>query len=372
MSIASSLARRRSQERIVKERELFLKDEENATNIAKWEEKSVHRIRKQDLANRVRRLRHMDFEDLQRRKLMLQSLYEDEKYEWEEELEKSKQVTVEQKINAMRERADNLQQKRQQENDEFVAKCVQRQLQEGCNDVETLETKALVAVDNSVYDRKHSTSLKAKNYEKDNGNSAHFMQGIEEEENEDALEKQRRNMEMKLALDEQVQFNQRRQAQHFERRQREEELQLDIFKKEEYRAKNDKSDKIKLAQENGRQIKERLDRKREEGYKHKRREERVLLDYAIFKERKEINSEMKNTECNQGAAQEYAQIVKTRVEIAENKCEIERIREAAMQKRWQNEDQEQKEREDNRQRLTMEVKACREEQIRQKGERRNF
>ena len=367
MSIASSLARRRSQERTVKEREIFLKDELNATSIAKWEERSVHQIRKHDLAMRVRRLRDKNVEDLQERKLKLQSLYEAERYEWEEELRRMKEIPLEQKINAIRDRAHELQQKRRVENEEFVAKCFQRQREEGCDDTRSLNAKALVG--KLVCDRKHSTSMKATDNKEYNGISTQLMQ--EKKDKEDALERQRRNLEMKLALDEQVQFNQRRRAQEIGQRQREEALQLDSLKQEEEREKIKKNEKIRLAQESGRQMKERLDnREREEENRQKQREECVLLDYALEKERKEINSEVTKKDYNQGAAQAYVTLLNDQmVKDAKDTCKIDIIREAAMQEIWQKKDQEQKLREDNRQRLAMEVKASREEQIREKKER---
>jgi len=371
MSIASSLAKRRAQERIVKEREIFLKDEFKATSIAKWQEKSDNRIRKQDLEVRVRRLRDKNAEDLVTRRGKLKDLYEGEKEQWEQELKRSTEVPLEQKINAIRERANELQLKRQHENEAFVADCFHRQWSEGSDEVRSLKSKALM--DKLMYDRKHTIRKKesdGQSNKENSGNNTQLMQALEKKDKEDAIEKQRRNLEIKLALDNQVEFHEQQHMQKVEQRQKEEAAQLKSWEDEEEEETNKVKDKKQIARERGKNIalanKQRFD-DREADRIQKRREESILLDFALDKERKYIKAEMTNQEQNQGAANDYTKFLRDQmVKDAEGACEVERKRDAEMQAIWKKKDNDLKDKEDNRRRLAIEVKTSRDAQIYEK------
>ena len=71
---AAKLARKRAQEKIVREREDFLKDECNATYVARWEERTSTRIEKQDLLCRAGRLAELDMKTLEQRQTNIQKL----------------------------------------------------------------------------------------------------------------------------------------------------------------------------------------------------------------------------------------------------------------------------------------------------------
>lgn len=385
MSIASSLAKRRAQERIVKERELFLKNECKATSIAKWQEKSDNRIRKQDLEVRVRRLREEMAEDLTTRRGKLHALYEGEKEQWEQELKISQEVPLEQRINAIRERANELQRKRQQENEAFVAECLHRQWSEGSDDVRSLKKK-----DNDLKEREENlrrlaievkTSREAltdklmdgQSNKQNSGNNTKLMQALEKKDKEDAIERQRSNLEIKLALDKQVDFNEQRQIQEVEQRQKEEAVQLKSWKDEDAAVRNKEKDKSKVARERGKNIvlanKQRFD-DREVDIIQKRREESILLDCALDRERIDIKAEMTNQEQNQGATNDvnnYTKLLRDQmVKEADETCMVERKRDAAMQAILEKKDNDLKEKEDNRRRLVVEVQTSREAQINEK------
>ena len=376
--MAASLARKRAQERIVREREIFLKEEFNATCVAKWEQRTSMRIERQDLINRAKRMTEQDSQYLQLRQSKIKQLYETELSRWKKEIEERNYVSIEDRIDAIREKANRLREKREKEKKEFVNDCYNRRWREGCDDVRALTAKAVT--EKLMIDREQSLGARKsdcddfRDDEKDQ-----LILALEKKENEEELERQRTNREIKLALDEQVKINKSKRANNTEARQREEAEQLARWSLENKLEKENKLEILRNARKQGEltlesNIERLKDRQRNTSQKFQ--EEKMLLDFAVEKEKMEIRMEEEHKQRHQGAAGEYREFFKDQMakdqmakDDTKNMREIKKMRDEAMENTWTSRDEELKAKIDARNKLTAEVNASRDEQIFEKNRR---
>ena len=371
---AASLARKRAQERTVREREIFLKDEFNATCVARWEQRTSTRIERQDLINRAKIMAENDARELQERQIKIEELYEREELQLKKELEESTYVSIEDRIKAIREKASRLQEKRAKEKEDFVNTCYDRQWRDGCDDVRALNAKAIT--EKLVFDRNHALDVKQSDFDGDKEDEKNqLIQEFErkEKEKEKEIERQRKNKETILALDEQVRINRCRKEGTLKERQKEEDKQLERWNLENEMGKEKKLKALKEAHARGEQTmksnEERL-RDRERTDSQKRKEESIMLDYALEKERKEIDSENKQRQQHKGVSEEYRTFLQQQmIKDEKDTNKVESVRDEAMNNIWQRRDADMKAKNDARNKLMLEVNASRDEQIREKNRR---
>lgn len=363
----ASLARKRAQERIVKEREIFLKEEFNAARIARWEQQTLTRIEKNDVMSRTKKKIEDDAKKLDERQNQMKEMYERDAFELQKELEESTNISIEDRMKAIREKATRLQEKRAKEKEEFVNACYNRQWREGCDDVRTLNARAIT--DKLVFDRKHALDLKHSAPDESGGAEKNRLtQELERKEKEDALEKKRKNKEIKLALDEQVRINKDRKERASEDRRREEREQLERWKLENNMEKEKELKSLKKALARGEQtMKSNSDRlrDREKNESQKRKEETIMLNYALEKERADIEAEKKRIQQNKGASEEYKTFLHKQMNKNEQSS-FSNDEEEAVQNIWQKRHADMKAEEEKRNKMMLEVNASREDQIRAK------
>jgi len=375
MAIAASSTRKRAQERIVRERELFLKDEFNATLVATWEQRSSNRIVKQDLLNRAKHISEKDAEDIKGRQSKIRDLYQNETLQWKKELKESQYVSIEDRIKAIREKATHLQGKRDKEKRDFVNACYDRQWRDGCDEIRTLNAKS--RADKLMDDRNHFLEMKKNGCETDkNEERSQIILDAEKKdkkEREEALERERKNLEMKLALDEQVRISQHRSEALVNERKREEAMQLESWTLEGRNVRGKELRSVQEAHIRGEETmianRKRLDeRERDKGLK--RQQENILLNYALDKERTDIESESAQKQQNKGAAQEYVKFLEEQmIEEERDMSQVERIRAAEMEKISSQRDADLQAKKDARSKLMIEVNTSRELQIDEKNKR---
>jgi hypothetical protein len=377
MKVSNSLAKRRAQEKLLQERQRFIKDEIHATAVAVWEHKTADRILKQDLATRVARMQQTDSEDIEKRRKKMRDLYEHERITWQQEIEKRNEIPFEQKMNDIRERAHRLKDRREKENEAFVRECYDRQWREGCDEIRTLNAKAMT--EKLIHDRRQAVQMKGNCSEPNvsDVNEDNFMFYLERREKEDIVQRQSANEQVKKALDEQIRSNNQR-IKTMEERQRDEACeQLKLWEQSELEEKMNKEEIMRQNRDRGLQIatdnKNRLEDKEKEQIE-KLKEEKIILEYAQEKEKRQIEIELMQKQQNKGESRDYVDFLREQmVKEERDTSEIERIRSSEMEKIWNKRDEELKEREFNRKRISMEIKESREKQItdrRQKEEER--
>jgi len=368
MKISNSLAKRRAQEKLLQERQRFIKDEKNATAIAVWEHKTADRILNQDLVSRVARMQQIDSEDIEKRRKKINELYEYERRTWQEEIDKINEIPFEQKVKDIRERAYRLKDRREKENEAFVKECYDRQWREGCDEIRTLSAKAMT--EKLIYDRRmHAVQMQDVCNET---NTSNFMQDklmgeLERREQEDFVQRQSANQQVKKVLDEQVRTKAQQMAKIDELKRAEEWDQLKLWEQSELDEKMRKEEMSRQNRDIGLQIatdnKNRLEDRLKE-HNEKLKEEKIILDYAQEKENKQIKIEQMQKKQNQGESQEYAIFLREQMGKEErDMSEIEKIRTSEMEKIWNKRDEELREREHIRRRVSMEIKESREKQI---------
>jgi len=369
MSVAAAkLAKRRAQEKIVREREDFLKDECNATYVAQWETRTSIRIDKQDLLNRADRLVQLDEESLKQRQANIRTLYENDKLRWSIKLEELQHVSTDERMNQIREKALRLKDKRERERLEFVNECYERQWRDGCDELRTLNAKAVT--DRVMRDRAAMIKSKSQEDQDDTNGSEKAEIQLNESEQEIKIENQKKNVEIKTALDSQVEYIRMKNKRLNEEKRIEERQKLERWKMEEDIEKERKLQARRDAQAQGEEILEanakRLEDRERDAVVH-RKEDKLLLDYALSKENIEIQKEQRQRNQGKEAAKEYLSFLREQMtkEKEDNKL-VDTIRNQEMGRIWTKREQRIQERNDAKRHLMAEVHSSRLEQIKEK------
>ncbi len=367
-SAATSLARRRAQEKIFKERENFLKDECKATYVAKWEAHTSISIEKRDVQNRVHRLAELGLGLLKQRQLNIKDLYMKDVSEWTINVNKLKNISTDDRINQMREKALRLKKKREKENQDFVTQCYERRWRDGCDELRTLHSKAIT--DKVTYDRKCAFAKHTEHHCDDEtllDNKQAQVIDINDKAQKTAMEK---NIETKKALDAQMEFI-RLQAEEFkqekkieeqeklERWKRIDELEREkeILSRAEARARGEQ-----ILIENTKRIQDR-----EKEYDTHRKQDLVLLEHALSKENQEKEKEKNQSNQGKEEAKEYLTFLRDQmVKENEDNAAVDSIRSEEMDKIWTKREVEEQNKQDARKKVLSEVHASRLQQIREK------
>ena len=369
---ATSLARRRAQEKIVKERRDFLKDESNATYVAQWEAQTAIRIEKQDLLYRANKFAENAACSLKKRQTKIRELYEKEELDWRVKIEILQHASKDNRIKEIREKANSLKEKREKERQDFVNLCYERQWRDGCDELRSLHSKAIT--DKVMINRKAAfekfTEKKSKHSD-DFKKSTQFYEcnDLDENGNNDK-QKRKANLETKRALDAQMEFIREQEKKCREEKRMEEEEKLSSFEKNDEFEKQKEMKARRIARVRGEQIlnenTKRINEREKEMDAHKK-QDLILLEYALSKERLEIQNEENQKYQGKEASREYLQFLRDQmVKEKENTASVDKIRNEEMEKIWVKRENEEKCKHEMRRKFLAEVSVSRLQQIKDK------
>jgi hypothetical protein len=363
--------RRRDQERLLHEKESFLRQHYNTERMLDWENRTNAKIHQREVVEYTNRLLREDEEELRERQADLASLYNGEMNEWKKDLRQKLEVTPQQRMEQIRSRAYALKAQREAERQEFVKECYQRQWREACDDLRAIDSKA--TLDRLAEDRKLMMLTKEameKNKVEDEGSGN--MSFLDKDENDENNQRRQINMQTKQALDVQLQWKREQQAAISAERQREEEDQLRHLAHLEQQSKDAHNALLQKAKKEGDEMyQETLARAklREEQRQLERDHDWILLQHALDIERNQIAAENAKKEEGKEAGARYVQCLRAQADQdVKDRQKVNAIRDEASEKIFKKND-EKLAAEANRRRQWMdEVKISRQEQIRMKEE----
>eukprot|EP00804_Cyclotella_cryptica_P023472 CCRYP_012132-RA/>CCRYP_012132-RA protein AED:0.30 eAED:0.30 QI:0/-1/0/1/-1/1/1/0/464 len=363
--------RRRDQERLLQEKESFLRQHHDTERLLDWENRTNLQIQQREVSDLTEKLLREDEEQLHRRQQDIQSLYTGEMHEWTSSLKEKLEVTPEQRMEQLRERAYALKAKREAERQEFVKECYRRQWRDSCDDLRAIDSKA--TLDRLTEDRKLIMKTKAALSQQDRiddcgtSHSTSFLQDGRDDGND---QRRQRNVETKQALDKQLQWKREQEAAVVAQRQREEEEQLRHLAHLEQKAKESQEKLMQKSKKEGEDMyKETL--QRAEVRERRRRMERdrdfTLLQHALEIERNQIAAEKAKKEEGKDVATEYVQCLREQMkQEANERQQVNAIREEASEKIFKKNDEKLMADAARRRQWMEEVKVSRQEQIRMK------
>ena len=369
--VAASLARRRANEKIVNERKAFLKEENNSTSVAKWEERTMNRIAKQDVQNRVKSFTQIEEKTLKQRQQNLFSLYNDDMDKWKVQFCELQNMSAGERLEKLREQALKLRNKREKQRQNFVNECYDRQWRDGCDELRTLYSKAVtekVMNDRSqffaIHDLKNN-SISSPDVKCKSDNSKEYN-------HEDTITKTKhaKHQEIKAALD--IQMISIRNRNNVERNEtmKEAKQKLDQWKGEEELERVKRLQAKKSAQKIGREIQQANAKrkiKREKEVATQREQDLVLLEVALRKEEQDIQLEAKQKDEGKEAAKEHLLFLREQM-IHEKKetDNVDAIRQSEMEKTLNKREMLLNIQNEKKRRILTEVNETRNEQIKQK------
>ena len=365
--VAASLSRRRAQEKNVKDRQDFLKDESNATYVAKWEERTYVRIEHQDQRQRANQLAEVGKISLRRRQSNICELLSSEEQEWREKLEKSQNVSTTERMNHIHQKTKALKEKREKQRDDFVALMYEKQWRDGCDELRSLHSKAIT--DNVMRDRTIVGNLKASHLEKTDGKTDNSFI-VEESGNNDNFNASKINEEMKIALDCQVALIKQCKHRYEEEIRLEEQQKLKEWQEME-RLEKEKERKLRQdARVRGEQILEDSAKRihdREKNKLNDRKHDSVLLKFALYKESKQIKKEKEQQCQGKEAAREYLSFLSDQMKRdQQDNVHIDVTRNQEMEKSFSKREKEMNDKSMKQRNILKEVNASRMQQIREK------
>jgi len=377
MSIAaSSHSRRRAKEKILWEHEEFLREDFKANCAIQLEQRASIKIEKQNVFNRTKDIAEKENSDLERRRAKLSELYQNEMNEWRNKLKLSRTFSEESRIQGLQERALKLKENRELKQRVFVKSCYDRQWKESCDDVRTLESRAVI--DKLMFDRKSAFVFKEANTKDVNGDDLKKLveirqrsEDLKHREIKEKEERDRKNLEMKHALDEQVKTLRLKNKILTKIKRQEEIEQLEQLYAEDAREKQKKDHITKEAHKRGKEM-FHASMKRIEHLEQDKAVERfrdtVVLNYALDKEKNQIFQEIDQKRRGKEAVKEYLGSVGYQMKNDQrDKESLENIQNTKIENICKEQEAIRKDRDDDYRNISMEeVNVTRFEQIRGK------
>ena len=361
--------RRRDQERVLQETQSFLRQQHDTERLLDWENRTYAQIQQREVDNLTHELLRQDEDELKKRQDELQALYGGEMDQWKERLKSKLEVTPEQRMEHIRERAYALKAKREAERQEFVKECYQRQWRDSCDDLRVIDSKAIM--DRLAEDRKLMMNVKNKMEQQqreieDCCDTMSFLQDREEDE----INRREINIRTKQALDQQVRLKREEQATSLARMKREEEEQTHRKKKDEEQLRKTHTKLLQKAKEEGEDMyQQMLERRklREEQKQLESEHDLILLKHALEKERCAIEMEKAKKEEGKEAGAFYVQCLRTQLmDEAAEKRRTNAIRDEASEKIFQKNDERLAAEAEMKRQWMEQVQVSRQEQIKMK------
>eukprot|EP00520_Triparma_pacifica_P007033 CAMPEP_0118653246 /NCGR_PEP_ID=MMETSP0785-20121206/11733_1 /TAXON_ID=91992 /ORGANISM="Bolidomonas pacifica, Strain CCMP 1866" /LENGTH=473 /DNA_ID=CAMNT_0006545785 /DNA_START=265 /DNA_END=1684 /DNA_ORIENTATION=+ len=376
-SAQAMLARRRAREDELYAQELKVKDNENVMALAKWEQSTSQTIKKRQIALRAKQLSDQAADDLEERRLMLKQLYGKEMEEWNTLANQAE--TLEERKERIRARAHMLKARREEERKAFVSACYAKQWRDANDDARTLDSQAIM--DKLLRDRKAAVNYKEgdgkiKEQEEAKRQAEIWKKQMEElDAMERAKEKKRhdRNIAQRETLDEQCRILNAKKASLKKKNLESELKELEIWKMEEEEERKKQQRLLEEAYARGKATREFNQANTGKFEKQKaieRRQDALLLDYAIEKKKAEIHKEWMKKQNEKEQAQKYRKFLEEQmIKEAEDTKDVDEYRRKESEKIWIKRDNDKKAEDDARAKLMHEVDLGRKEQIRLRKEK---
>ncbi|KAL7515314.1 hypothetical protein ACHAXN_012779 [Cyclotella atomus] len=359
---------RRDQERLIHEKQSYLHQQHDTKRLLDWENRTNAQIQQREINNLTQKLLKEDEDELKKRQQELKTLYGVEMDRWKTEVRDKLEVTTEQRMEQIRERAYALKAKREAERQEFVKECYQRQWRDANDDLRAIDSKA--TLDRLAQDRKLMLESKKALMERQKaeevavGDSMTFLQDRDDDD-----DNHRRETNMR-ALDQQLKWKREHQAALLEQKKREEEEQLRHLAHLEEKSKEAHNQLLRKAKKEGDDMYQQMlqrSKQREERKKIESDRDLILLQHALEKERHQIEVERAKKEEGKEAAFEYVHCLREQLkEEAAEKRATNAIRDEASEKIFAKNDARLAAEAKRRKQWMEEVKLSRQEQIRLK------
>ena len=323
----------------------------------------------QEQIERAKRERQIS---LTERKHQLSQLYNEEMKNWREEV-LSKVETVEERKARIMERAYKLRDAREAARGQYVEECYNRRWREACDDARTLdslETTKFMAAE-------RMRQIQDKIQRKQNLNSDEGAWLDEWKRQLDLIEakdqakkdfRKRCDMETQAGIMAQIEYNNRKKQEHYNRTQDEDEDEIRRIRgaiAEDEAKQKDRADKARQAGIEVKEFNKQFKIIEEENARVEREQNAILLEYALRKEREQIEFEEAQKNAYKNAAMQYRKYLEEQmVKEAEDNSFVEEINKRESEKVWKARDDALQAREDARKYLMKLVDEGRQEQLR--------
>jgi len=292
--------RQRYQERVLRETQSFLAQQNNTQRRHDWEQRTNKLIDQREAVAITKNLLQQEQDELEKRKREMQSLRDGEMNGWKKTLQTSLEVTQEERMEQIRERAYELKAQREADRQAFVGECYERQWVDECDELRAIDSKA--TLDRMRKDQEAMIKNKTVSVEQEPRFATSLIN--KDESNEQARRRQA-SLEMKLALDRQVQWKKEQIEDMTRKRQLEEKEQLRQLATLEEKARQSGKEAIEEARKNGEKMQQDLRLRAMEREKRKAMEleqNRILLQHVLDTERNRIQMEQAKRHVGKDAA----------------------------------------------------------------------
>lgn len=371
-------ARRRAKDDQIYMDELKLKEDYKITAYANWEVKTADVIDKRRINARAKELADEDKKVLSLQNSLLKNLYKEEMLKWKQML-LDREETIEERKERIKDRAYKLKNQREDERRKFVNQMYDKQWRDACDDARTLDSLAIT--EKLVKDRKDAVNYKEGDGKKLEEEEARRqaavwkeqMRLLDEKERNDQKARHDRNTAMRNTLDEQCSLLNSKKQTLKDRNLKNEFSELARWKEEEEAERKKQLDLLERAYARGKATREfnEANMGRDKITKDiTRKQDLVLLQYAMEKERREIHGEWMKKQGEKEMAQKYRAFLEEQmVKEAEDTKDVDEYRRLESEKIWIKRDNDKKAQDDARSRLMHEVDIGRKEQMRLKREK---
>jgi hypothetical protein len=281
--------RQRDQERVLRETHSFLAQQNNTQHRHDWEERTQQLIEQREVNAITQKLLRQEQDELEKRKREVQSVREGEMNGWKKTLQTSLEVTQEERMEKIRERAYELKAQREADRQAFVGESYERQWVDECDELRAFDSK--VTLDRVRRDQEAMIKNKKVGAEQEPRFATSLIN--KDESNEQAHRRQA-SFELKLALERQVEWKKAQVEDMKMKRQLEEKEQLRQLAMLEEKARRAEKDAIEKARRNGEDMLRDLRLREIEREKRKATEleqNKILLQHALDSERNRIQME---------------------------------------------------------------------------------
>jgi hypothetical protein len=282
--------RHRDQERELSKTQSFLAQQKDTQHKHDFELRTQRLIEQREVVDITRKLLLKGEEELERRKQEMAELHEGEMNDWKKTVESSKVVSQEQKMEMIRDRAFELKAQRENERQAFVGDCLEKQWADGCDELRQIQSK-------TTFDRlmKDQAEIIKKNKKVSFEPEPHFATSlINKDETSDNEKRRQASLELKLALDHQVQWKKAQAEEMTRKRQKEEKDSLKLLAMTEEKTKQTAKEALEKAKKSGEETVKDLQRRAMERDKREAIEfeqNRILLQNVLDMEESKLHAE---------------------------------------------------------------------------------
>lgn len=347
---------------------------DRALQIANFEINTANKIERRSRLDSLRVLRKQREASLLERRRKVANLYNVEMQSWREEALSIMETQEDRKARIM-DRAHALKDSREKAQQEYVKKAYDKQWRLACDDARLLDSEALEKFMSD--ERLRQIEEKRRNKIELSGAENDFLDEwkrqldvIEERDRKKLQTQKDADLATQAGLRDQMTHNRQMKQDHWQRRREEDEAELsrlreDIAADERLMRQRAMDAKMrgKVIRDDNAQHKDILAADREK----ERKEDAILLDYALRKEKRAVDQEKAKLDGQKEAALKYrAYLQEQMIKEAEDNSFMEEVCKKEEERVWKARDDLLAAREEARRRLMLEVDKGRQEQIARK------